>query len=270
MNAFNTVREFVHAEAGIVLEPGKEYLVDARLSPLVRSEGFQSVDALVKDMLARRGTDLRRKVLDAMTTNETTFFRDGHPFEVLKTTVLPDLAAARAATRTLRIWYAAASTGQEPYSVVMLMNEDRAFDGWSVEHFATDISRSALARAREGRYSQLEVNRGLPAPLLAKYFDKCGLEWQIHDSVRRKVIFSELNLNAPWPHLPPFDIIFLRNVMIYFDLPAKRRILAGVHDRLRPDGFLFLGGAESPMNIDDRFVRVPGHLAGCYRVAAGK
>jgi chemotaxis protein methyltransferase CheR len=269
VTSFDVVRDFIRQEAGIVLDAGKEYLVDARLSPLARLEGFASIDALIGRLSSAGATDLRRKVLDAMTTNETTFFRDGQPFDLMRTTIVPQLLRARAATRRLSIWYAACSTGQEPYSVTMLMREHfPELASWEVEQIATDISTRALARAEDGRYSQLEVNRGLPAALLIKYFEKRGLEWQLHDTIRRAVSFRRMNLNAPWPGLPRFDIIFVRNVMIYFDVDAKKRILNNVFDHLRPDGYLFLGGAETPLHLDDRFVRVPIGLSGCYRPVA--
>lgn len=266
--SFDYVRQFVMTEAGIVLEPGKEYLVESRLGPIVRSEGLPSVDALVEMLRTTRQTELHRKVVDAMTTNETTFFRDTEPFELLRTDLIPKLIQARKVARRLSIWYAASSTGQEPYSVSMLLREHfPELRDWSIEQIGTDISRKVLERARAGRYSQLEVNRGLPAKLLLRYFSKQGLEWQLNDDIRSMVMFQEMNLNGTWPRLPMFDIVFLRNVMIYFDAPAKQKILGRIFDLLRPDGYLFLGAAETPMNLDDRFVRVPVSRAGCYRKA---
>jgi len=266
VNSYDFVREIVLKDAGIVLDEGKEYLVDARLTPLVRSEGAESLEALVKSVRSGRTPHLRREIVDAMTTNETTFFRDVGPFELLRTTVLPRLIEARRRVRRLKFWYAATATGQEPYSVAMLI--DDAFPElarWDIEHLATDISRKSLDRAAAGRYSQLEVNRGLPARLLVKYFEKRGLDYCLRERIRRSVTFRELNLNARWPWLPTFDVVFLRNVMIYFDIESRRRILSHVHGVLRADGALFLGGAETTINLDDRFTRVPAANAGCYQ-----
>jgi chemotaxis protein methyltransferase CheR len=266
VNSYEFVRDLVLKDAGIVLEAGKEYLVDSRLTPLVRTAGLDSIDALVKSVRTGRAPHLRREIVDAMTINETTFFRDVRPFELLRTTLLPQLIRARRSVRRLKIWYAASSTGQEPYSVSMLIDE--AFPElatWDIEHLATDISRKALDRAAAGQYSQLEVNRGLPARLLVRYFEKRGLGYTLHERIRRTVKFRELNLNDDWPWLPTFDLVFLRNVMIYFDVGAKRRILGKVHNLLRADGALFLGGAETTINLDDRFLRVPVAGTGCYQ-----
>ena len=269
-NSFNYVRDFVRAEAGIVLDAGKEYLVESRLAPIVRSEGLGSIDALVQSLRTSKQTELHRKVVDAMTTNETTFFRDVDPFEFLRTDVLPRLIAARRVSKRLSIWYAASSTGQEPYSVSILLREHfPELSDWRIEQVGTDISHKALDRAREGKYSQLEVNRGMPAKLLLKYFDKRGLDWQLKDNIRSMVSYQELNLNGSWPRLGPFDIVFIRNVMIYFDVAAKKSILGRIHDLLRPDGYLFLGAAETTLNLDDRFARVPVGRSGAYtRVGA--
>jgi chemotaxis protein methyltransferase CheR len=271
--SFDYVRDFVRAEAGIVLDAGKEYLVESRLAPIVRGEGLGSIDALVQTLRSSRKTELHRKVVDALTTNETTFFRDNDPFELLRTDILPTLIQARRLSKRLSIWYAASSTGQEPYSVSILIREHfPELATWKIDQLGTDLCRNALTRARAAKYSQLEVNRGMPAKLLLKYFDRQGMEWQLKDSIRSMVTFQELNLNGPWPWptLPQFDIVFIRNVMIYFDVAAKQKILGRIFDLLRPDGYLFLGAAESTMNIEERFVRVPANRAGCYRPTAGK
>jgi chemotaxis protein methyltransferase CheR len=265
-SAFDFVRTLLRTEAGIVVEPGKEYLVDARLLPVARSQGLDSVDALVRVIRSGRTPALRRVVLDAMTTNETTFFRDVQPFEALQTTILPRLIEARSTRRELRIWYAASSTGQEPYSVSMIVRDQfPELLTWKLEQVGTDISRPALERARAGRYSQLEVNRGLPAKMLVKFFRKEEREWLISDDIRRMVQFEELNLNAAWPPRGRFDIVFMRNVMIYFDVEAKKRILGNVYDMLAPDGYLFLGAAETTFNLDNRFQRLDINRAGCYQ-----
>jgi len=210
---------------------------------------------------------LHRKAVEAMTTNETSFFRDFHPFEALKKFVLPDLLALRSAERTLNIWCAASSSGQEPYSLGMLIRENfPQLLSWKLRILATDLSTEVLARAREGRYSQLEVNRGLPANLLVKYFQKQGCDWYLRDEIRRMVDFQIVNLSNAWPALPPVDIVMIRNVLIYFGIETKKEILAKVRRVLKPDGYLFLGGAETTFSIDESFERVQFERATCYRI----
>lgn len=268
---FDYVRELVRKGAAIVLESTKEYLVEARLVPLARKEGFGSLAELVAKLRCEQESPLHRKVIDAMTTNETLFFRDIHPFELLRTTVLPELQASRAGTRQLRIWSAACSTGQEPYTIAMLLREHfpQLLD-WRTEILATDLSTEVLEKARKGAFGQIEVNRGLPAKLMVKYFAQNGIDWQLKDEVRRMVDFRELNLAAPWPMLQPFDVIFLRNVLIYFDTDTKKSILARMRSLLRPDGYLFLGAAETTMNLDDAFERVQIGKSGAYRIKGSR
>ncbi|HXP62272.1 MAG TPA: protein-glutamate O-methyltransferase CheR [Dongiaceae bacterium] len=264
---FDYVRNFVRDQAAIVLEPGKEYLVESRLQTLVRKEKLGSLDELISRLRADPKNGLHRKVLDAMTTNETLFFRDVHPFEALRKSILPELMARRAKERQLRFWCGAASTGQEPYSVLMLIAEHfPELLGWDFTFVATDLCSEVLARARSGRFNQLEVNRGLPASLLAKYFVPQGAEWEFREALRRRVEFRELNLVKAWPWLPGLDLVFLRNVMIYFDVQAKKAILANVRRLLRPGGYLLLGGAETTFNVDDAFERVAFDKTSCYRV----
>src|SRR5690348_7230774 len=193
---------------------------------------------------------LAREVVEAMTTNETSFFRDVHPFETLRTKVLPELVQVRGPGRALRIWCAAASTGQEPYSIAMLLREHFPAAAATVQLVATDINRAVLARAQSGVFRQLEVNRGLPAAMLIKYFEKSGLDWQLKPEIRRMVTFAEANLLEQWPIVGEQDIVFMRNVLIYFDVPTKRRILARVREAMANDGVLFLGGAETTTGID--------------------
>jgi len=265
-NDFEFVRTMVRNQAGIILEPGKEYLVESRLLPLAKREGLASIADLVAKTRAPLGQVLVQKIVDSMTTNETTFFRDVEPFEALRKFVLPELIERNKQSRRLSIWYAASSTGQEPYSVSMLIQEHfPQLLSWDLQQFATDISPSVLARAREGRYGQVEINRGLPANYLVKYFSKQGNEWQLKESVRKMVRFEELNLIRPWPPMLDADIVMIRNVMIYFDIEAKKQILARIRRILRPGGYLFLGGAETTMNLDDSFVRQQYERAGCYR-----
>ncbi len=265
---FNAVRQLVRQRAGIALGDDKRYLVETRLRPVLREFGVTTVADLLRKMNAGC-REIADRIVEALTTNETLFFRDARPFEVLRTVVLPELLRKRAAERRLNIWCAAASTGQEPYSIAMLIREHfPQLLQWNLKILATDISTAALAVAREGLYSQLEVNRGLPAPLLVKYFSKEGNRWRLDRRVREMVEFRVLNLVGPWPPLPPMDIVFLRNVLIYFDAPTKQRILSRMRTVLRPDGYLFLGSAETTLHLDDSFEPLGIPRSCCYRPKA--
>jgi len=265
---FDYVREYVREQAAIVLEPGKEYLVESRLHTLARREKIESPDHLVAQLRASpKSSELHRKVVDAMTTNETSFFRDIHPFEGLKAHILPALMKLRGADCQLNVWCGAASTGQEPFSVMMTIAENfPELLKWNLKYIATELCQDAMARAKAGRFSQLEVNRGLPASLLVKYFSRQGAEWEFREDLRKRVDFREMNLIKEWVWMPPLDIVFLRNVLIYFDIPTKKTILAKVRKLLRPGGFLLLGGAETTFNLDDSFERVVFDKTTCYRV----
>jgi chemotaxis protein methyltransferase CheR len=248
------VRAFVLRRSAIVVEPGKEYLVESRLGALARAEGLGDVDALVRRVRSDESGPLARRLVEAMTTNETSFFRDVHPWEALGKTMLPALLAARAAGRRLRIWCAAASTGQEPYTIAMVLREAVPdIESWQIEIVATDINASVLARAKEGVFKQLEVNRGLPAAMLVKYFERTGADFRVKPELRDLVTFRELNLvdRAPLPY--GNDVVFMRNVLIYFDVETKRRVLSRVHEVLAHDGYLVLGGAETTINVIDCF-----------------
>jgi chemotaxis protein methyltransferase CheR len=262
---FDYIAQLVHRRSAIVLEPGKEYLAESRLESLARDHGLATVGELVARM--RSGSlDAGDAVVDAMTTNETSFFRDAHPFNALRDTVLPELIEARRVARSITIWCGATSSGQEPYSVAMLIREHfPELRDWQVRIIATDISPSMLERTRAGRYSQLEVNRGLPAPMLVKYFTRDGMHWVVAEDLRRMVSAQYMNLNERWPVMPPFDLVLLRNVLIYFDVPTKQAILGKVRQQLRPDGLLLLGGAETTMNLDANFERVPHGRSTWYR-----
>jgi chemotaxis protein methyltransferase CheR len=264
---FNYVRRLVLDKSAIVLEEDKGYLVESRLLPLARREGFASLSLLVQRMQAEPFHGLHRQAVEALTTNETSFFRDFNPFEALKKSVLPDLIAKREAERELTIWCAASSSGQEPYSLSMLILESfPQLVSWKLHILATDLSTEILARAREGRYSQLEVNRGLPATLLVKYFQKRGCDWFLRDDVRNMVDYQIVNLASAWPFLPPMDLVMMRNVLIYFSVETKKEILAKVRRIIKPDGYFFLGGAETTFSIDDSFVRVQFERATCYQL----
>jgi chemotaxis protein methyltransferase CheR len=251
------LRELVYRRSAIVLQADKTYLIDSRLAPLAREAGLASIDELVGRIRREdAGAPLVRRVIEAMTTNETLFFRDLHPFEALKNRILPELIRARWGKRRLRIWCAAASTGQEPYSIAMTIREHfPEIAAWDIKIIATDINAAVLQRARAASYRQLEVNRGLPVAMLVKYFERQGAEWTIKPVVKDMVEFKELNLLDPWS-IGPQDIVFIRNVLIYFDLETKRVLLGRVRNLLEHDAFLVLGGAETTNNIDDQYVPV--------------
>lgn len=263
------LRTLVRNRSGIVLGEDKGYLLESRLLPLAKVIGLAGLEELTARLRAEPSGQLARQVVEAMTTNETFFFRDIHPFECLKKLVLPELIAKRGGEKRLDIWCAAASTGQEPYTIAMVLREHfQSIASWPTRFIATDLASEVLKKAREGRYSQLEVNRGLPAPLLIKYFTKDGLDWKVKDDLKRMVEFKEQNLLDSFAISGQLDVIFIRNVLIYFDVETKKAILAKCRRLLRPDGFLFLGGAETTLNIDDAFVRADYDKGGCYRLKA--
>lgn len=264
--AFAYLRQLLHREAGIALDDGKEYLVQARLGPVARRLGLESVDGLVSELRRRPGSELEREVVEALVTTETSFFRDVHPFESLREVVLPELISRRRSLRTLRIWSAACSSGQEPYSIAILLRESfPELEAWDVRILASDVSRAMIERARAGRYTQLEINRGLPTALLLRYFERDGLFWRAVEPIRRMVELREINLTRPLPPLPAMDLIFLRNVLIYFGPEARRRILERVLERLAPDGYLLVGGAETLVGEADLVDRVQIGRTSYYR-----
>lgn len=268
---FDYFRQLVQQRSAIVLEPGKEYLVESRLAGLARNNGFTNVDELARQLIRSPFDSLHRRVVEEMTTNETSFFRDIYPFDALRKQVIPELLQRRANDQRLNIWCAASSTGQEPYSIAMILRENfPQLRNWKVNILATDISTQVLARARSGRYSQLEVNRGLPAPLMVRYFTKDGTEWVLKDDIRQMVEFRELNLAERWIGLPQFDVVFMRNVLIYFDVQMKKDILAKIRQVMRPDGWFFLGNAETTMALDENFERSQVDKAVSYRLASAR
>jgi len=253
---------------GTVLEAGKEYVVEARLHGLSLAEGFRSVSALLEGLQTEEESGkLHGKVAEAMLNGETSFFRDLYPFEAMREILLPEVIAKREATRLLHIWCAAAASGQEAYSIAMLLLEHfPQLAGWRIRLIASDVSETMLARARAGVFNQMEVNRGLPARLMLKYFECVGAEWRIHPHVRQMVEFQHINLAAPWPSLPQMDFIFLRNVLLYFNLETRKSILTNVGRTLRPEGYLFLGGGETSLITDRSFESVRTGKAVCYRI----
>jgi chemotaxis protein methyltransferase CheR len=257
---FDHLRDLVLKESAIVLEPGKEYLVESRLAPIARREGLASVADLVQKLITTPSAKMKNEVIDAMTTNETSFFRDVHPWQTLKDEIIPKLVEARANERRLTIWCAAASSGQEPYSLAMSLRDNfpDIVRSWDVKIIATDLSESMLYRCREGIYSQLEVNRGLPAPMLIRNFQREGADWRIDHELRRMVDVRSCNLASPatYPRAASkYDLVFIRNVLIYFDDATKARILNETASRMRPDGYLLLGSSEVSISSGTRLSR---------------
>jgi chemotaxis protein methyltransferase CheR len=263
---FDFVRRLVADDSALTLDDGKEYLVQARLAPLAERHGLGSVTELI-DALRAGTPDLRRQVVEALVTHETLFFRDAHPFDALRTEVIPQILHSGDGRR-LSLWSAATSTGQEAYSLALVVRE--YFPEISeVVLLATDISSRVLAQARTGRYSQLEVGRGLPVSLLVRHFDQTGRAWQLHDDIRHMVTFRQLNLARPFRGVPPMDVVFLRNVLIYFDDETRSRLLTQIGRVLRPGGYLFLGGAESIKGLCETYERVQVGRTLLYRRVDG-
>jgi chemotaxis protein methyltransferase CheR len=263
---FTYLREIVRKHAAIVIDSDKDYLVDGRLSPIMEREGFSSIDHLIESLEGRPFGTLHQNVVDAMTNNETWFFRDFQPFDALKLQILPELIAKSSNVRRINIWSAASSTGQEAYSVAMGLREHFMLPGWTFSILATDLAEHILERARLGKFTQMEVSRGLPTPLLTKYFEQNGVLWELRREIRDMVTFKQLNLVTTWPSLPAVDILMLRNVLIYFDVETKKTVLKKARNVLRPGGYLFLGAAETTLNLDDNFERIPFGRSAYYRV----
>jgi len=250
---YDFLRKLLKERSGLDLSADKQYLVESRLLPLARKAGLPGIPELVQRM--KSGAEaLTVEVVEAMTTNETFFFRDKIPFDHLRDTILPALLQSRASRKTLRIWSAAGSTGQEPYSIAMVLKEKAAaLLGWRIEIVATDLSQEVLEKSRAGLYSQFEVQRGLPIQLLVKYFTQIGELWQINSELRGMVQHRQLNLLQDFSHLGKFDVIFCRNVLIYFDQQTKINIFERMARVIEPDGMLMLGAAESVVGITDAF-----------------
>jgi len=245
---FAYLRELVFRLSQNVLDPSRDYLFETRLSKLLRNEGMAHLEELVGHLRLRRNPALERAIAEAMTINETSFFRDGRPFDLLRTELLPALIEARRHKRALRLWSAACSTGQEAYSLAMLLREHFPFlVGWNIRIEGTDISQEVVDRAQRGLYHRIEMNRGLPARHVVRYFDHVGEDWVAKAELREICNFRQANLcQPPLPFQDRFDVIFLRNVMLYFSQETRRALLAGIHRLLAPDGILFLGSAEQP------------------------
>lgn len=264
---FDFVKAMVKDNTSVALDNSKVYLVNARLLPIARSAGFPSVVALIKHLRSKPFGDLHSQSIEAIVTAETSFFRDFYPFEAMREEIIPEiLASRRAGGRSLTIWSAGCSSGQEPYSIAMMLRESfPELASWSTRLLASDVSKGMLDRSKQGTYSQTEVNRGLPAPLLVKYFRQRGTMWQISDQIKNMVSFFHHNLARDLPTLPTVDILVMRNVLIYFDVATKRTVLDRIRRHLRPGGYLMLGTAETTLNLDERFQRFRIGRAVFYR-----
>ncbi|MGE3727229.1 MAG: protein-glutamate O-methyltransferase CheR [Candidatus Sericytochromatia bacterium] len=269
---FDFICQLLKTECAIALDAGKEYLVELRIGILAENEGFPSARILIQHLAQTKEPLLVKKVVDAMTTNETLFFRDFKPFEMLQKEILPLLFQRSSDSKELNIWSAACSMGQEPYSIAMILDQffTQHRSGWKIFLQATDISFTCLNYAKNAVYNQFEVNRGLPVSLLVRYFEQENDRWKLKPVIKDQVQFQELNLIEPWPtYMPKMDIIFLRNVLIYFDLATKKKILQKVRQQLKPDGYLFLGNAETTLLIDDSFTRINStYNVNCYQLNA--
>lgn len=266
---FDFICQILKARSGLLLTNDKAYLLESRLLPVARKWKLATFDDLVRLIRTKNDEAVIRDVVEAMTTNESFFFRDTKPFDQFKQICMPALLKARAAQKTIRIWSAACSSGQEAYSLAMILSEmGSALNGWKIDIVGTDLSLEILTRAKEGLYSQFEVQRGLPITLLVKYFQQTGDRWKLSDTIRNKVQYREWNLLSDPVSLGKFDIVYCRNVLIYFDQPTKAKVLAGIAKQMPEDGFLFLGGAETVLGISDKFQLLPGQR-GIYGLTGG-
>ncbi len=251
---FDVLRREIKQSTGVVIDADRAASVASRLSPLARDHGFPDIAQLCLAMMGPRRAQIHRAVVDAMMINETSFFRDRLPFDEFRCKIMPQLLAARAASRSLRIWSAACATGQEAYSLAMMFDEDaRLFSGWSIEILATDVSQSAIETARAGVYNQFQVQRGLPVSQLLRYFTRANDTWAIAEHMKSRVRFEQRNILENGPSTGSFDVICCRNLMYYFDSEGKKALLKRLHEALAPDGFLLLGATETPLGVSDEF-----------------
>lgn len=247
---FEFYKKFLFDKSGLDLRKEKLYLLDARLTPISKKWQFESLEDMTNSLINAPDTNMEWEVIDAMTTNETLFFRDDKPFNYLKSTIIPQLEKSHSIGRKIRIWSAACSTGQEPYSIIMSFLETLGNPtNWNIHVLGTDLSDSAMAQARKGEFNQFEIQRGLPIQLLMKYFTQDGSTWKIQDNIKNMVTYEKFNLLDCMEKHGKFDIIFCRNVLIYFDSETKKKILNAIIKQMAPDGFLFLGGAETVLNL---------------------
>ncbi|MEM6780250.1 MAG: protein-glutamate O-methyltransferase CheR [Pseudomonadota bacterium] len=264
INDFDVYAALLKEKSGLTLTPDKSYLIESRLTPVSKEWGFESLEAMTVALNGVPDPGLVKDVVEAMTTNETSFFRDNRPFDTFKATILPFMKEARATQKSLRIWCAACSSGQEPYSLAMLLEDMKAeMPGWNYEIVATDIDHKIIEHAKRAEYTQFEVQRGLPIQMLMNYFEQDGQTWRLKDIIKNKIQFKYFNLLDSMSSIGQFDIIFCRNVLIYFDVDTKRATLDKLLGQIASDGFLFLGGAETVMGITKSFIAAPD-LRGVY------
>lgn len=257
---FDLYKELLYGKSGLTLGPDKSYLVDSRLTPVAKKWGYESLDEMTLVLRGMPDPKMVDDIVEAMTTNETSFYRDSRPFDIFKDTVLPYLMSRKHSAPRLRIWCAACSSGQEPYSIAMLLKEHQAIlKNKPVEIYATDLSKDILEQAQTGNYSQFEVQRGLPVQMLVKYFEQVGDRWNIKDEIKNMVTYKPFNLLDSMDSFGMFDVVFCRNVLIYFDEKTKADILNRLAKRLPEDGFLYLGGAETVLGITEEFKPLPNH-----------
>lgn len=249
---YRYLQELVYQGSGIVLGHDKQYLLEARLLAIAQLHGLAAIDDLCALLRSKPGEALHQQVVEAMTTNETYFFRDSAQYEAIRTVLLPELRALRGRQRALNCWSAAASTGQEAYSLAMLLTE-KGFAGWDLRILGTDLSRQAIARARAARYLQIEVHRGLPSPYLTRFFVRHGVEWQLKEEIKRYARFECFDLRQPLCGFGPYDLVFCRNLLVYFDAPTRRRVLEEMHGTLVPGGWLLLGAGETPAGLSELY-----------------
>lgn len=259
---YRYLSDHIHRESGILLDNTKLYLLQSRLQPVMKDAQLPGLNELCNALRFASNPNLKRSVIEAMTTHETLFFRDTSVFDALRSTLFPELIKARAAAKRLSIWSAASSSGQEAYSVAMMLLE-LGLDDWQIDILGTDLSNQILDRARAGRFHQIEVNRGLPTPYLLKYFTRRGLEWQINENVRKCVRFQQMDLRNSRP-IGQFDVVFCRNVLIYFDVETRKTILANIRRIMMPGGVLLLGAAETLLNMTTGFDRKSAGACGYY------
>lgn len=252
--------------SGNVIAQRQAYMLEKQLNPIAKSIGLEDVPSLVAEIRRTKDPVLSTKIAEAVTVNETSFFRDAHPFEAIKKKIIPDLVAKNHSRRELRIWCAACASGQEPYTLAMVIRENFPhLSDWKIKITATDISDEMLTKCRAGEYSQLEVNRGLPARTLVRFFDRAGSQWRAKPELKDMIDFSRLNLTSPFSSLGQFDMVFIRNVLIYFDQPTKQDILTRVRRVLRPDSYLFIGSVESTIGLNVPYRREEIDATICYR-----
>ena len=261
------IRNLVRVRSAMVLEPQKTYLLQSRLEPFAKQEGFGSLADLVLQLRQTSYGSLHKRVVEAMTINETSFFRDLVPFQALKERLLPEVIQANCGIKRLHIWCGASSSGQEPYSILLtILRYFPELTSWHIRLIATDLSQEMIKRCQEGRYGPFEVNRGLSPSMLHTYFVRQGMEWKVRDDVRRMIEFREMNLAGCWQTLPIMDLVFMRNVMLYFDRETRKDILRRIRGLLAPHGYVILGGTETTLAVDDHFERIAVNGTSVYRV----